>query len=167
MSLHIQPRLITWACVKKKVTSHTGTLKKKISWSFLYCLNTKTVTKTQMFENDPAYEKFTRLKQEKLNDQLFLAEFHSSTHDNTFAFANKSPFVCITQSSHNTKFCTSESFWSISTMPARQQRDQFHLIHWRNNYVTIDDEGENQKKHDNQFSKQTGYTSNISISDDG
>jgi hypothetical protein len=29
-----------------------------------------------MFENDPAYEKFTRLKQEKLNDQLFLAEFH-------------------------------------------------------------------------------------------
>jgi hypothetical protein len=27
-------------------------------------LNTKTVTKTQMFENDPAYEKFTRLKQE-------------------------------------------------------------------------------------------------------
>jgi len=39
-----------------------------------------------MFENDPAYEKFTRLKQEKLNDQLFLAEFHSSTHDNVFAF---------------------------------------------------------------------------------
>ena len=39
-----------------------------------------------MFENDPAYEKFTRLKQEKLNDQLFLAEFHSSTHDNAFAF---------------------------------------------------------------------------------
>ena len=39
-----------------------------------------------MFENDPAYEKFTRLKQEKLNNQLFLAEFHSSTHDNVFAF---------------------------------------------------------------------------------
>ena len=38
-----------------------------------------------MFENDPAYEKFTRLKQEKLNNQLFLAEFHSSTHDNAFA----------------------------------------------------------------------------------
>jgi len=63
-----------------------------------------------MFENDPAYEKFTRLKQEKLNDQLFLAEFHSSTHDNAFAFQTKSPFVCITQSSNNTKFCTSESF---------------------------------------------------------
>ena len=45
--------------------------------------------KTQMFENDPAYEKFTRLKQEKLNDQLFLAEFHSSTHDNAFAFQTK------------------------------------------------------------------------------
>ena len=52
-------------------------------------LNTKTVTKTQMFENDPAYEKFTRLKQEKLNDQLFLAEFHSSPHDNAFAFQTK------------------------------------------------------------------------------
>ena len=52
-------------------------------------LNTKTVTKPQMFENDPAYEKFTRLKQEKLNDQLFLAEFHSSTHDNAFAFQTK------------------------------------------------------------------------------
>ena len=52
-------------------------------------LNTKTVTKTQMFENDPAYEKFTRLKQEKLNDQLFLAEFHSSTHDNVFASQKK------------------------------------------------------------------------------
>ena len=38
-----------------------------------------------MFENDPAYEKFTRLKQEKLNDQLFLAECHSFTHDNAFA----------------------------------------------------------------------------------
>lgn len=46
----------------------------------------KNSNKTQMFENDPAYEKFTRLKQEKLNDQLFLAEFHSSTHDNAFAF---------------------------------------------------------------------------------
>jgi len=63
-----------------------------------------------MFENDPAYEKFTRLKQEKLNDQLFLAEFHSSTHDNAFAFQIKSPLVCITKSSNNTKFCTSESF---------------------------------------------------------
>jgi len=76
--------------------------------------------KHKCFENDPAYEKFTRLKQEKLNNQLFLAEFHSSTHDNAFAF-HKSPFVCITQSRHhhlqvgrrsstNTKFCTSESF---------------------------------------------------------
>jgi len=45
-----------------------------------------TVTR---FENDPAYEKFTRLKQEKLNNQLFLAEFHSSTHDNAFAFQTK------------------------------------------------------------------------------
>ena len=44
---------------------------------------------TKRFENDPAYEKFTRLKQEKLNDQLFLAEFHSSTHDNAFAFQTK------------------------------------------------------------------------------
>jgi hypothetical protein len=42
-----------------------------------------------MFENDPAYEKFTRLKQEKLNNQLFLAEFHSSAHDNAFAFQTK------------------------------------------------------------------------------
>ena len=49
----------------------------------------KQKQKTQMFENDPAYEKFTRLKQEKLNDQLFLAEFHSSTHDNAFAFQTK------------------------------------------------------------------------------
>ena len=31
-------------------------------------------------------------------------------------------------------------------MPARQLRDRFHLIHWRNNAVTIDDEGEIQKK---------------------
>jgi len=49
-------------------------------------------------------------------------------------------------------------------MPARQLRDQFHLIHWRNNAVTIDDEVKFKK---NQFSKQTGYTLNISISDDG
>jgi len=49
-------------------------------------------------------------------------------------------------------------------MPARQLRDQFHLIHWRNNAVTIDDEVKFKK---NQFSKQTGYTSNISISYDG
>ena len=42
-----------------------------------------------MFENDPAYEKFTRLKQEKLNNQLFLAEFHSSAHDNAFASQTK------------------------------------------------------------------------------
>ena len=57
---------------------------------------TTNSNKTQKrFENDPAYEKFTRLKQEKLNDQLFLAECHSFTHDNAFAF-HKSPFVCIT-----------------------------------------------------------------------
>jgi hypothetical protein len=31
-------------------------------------------------------------------------------------------------------------------MPARQLGDQFHLIHRRNNNVTIDDEGETQKK---------------------
>ena len=49
-------------------------------------------------------------------------------------------------------------------MPARQLGDQFHLVHWRNNAVTIDDEVKFKK---NQFSKQTGYTSNISISDDG
>ena len=49
----------------------------------------KNSNKTQMFDNDPAYEKFTRLKQEKLNNQLFLAEFHSSTHDNAFAFHTK------------------------------------------------------------------------------
>ena len=46
-----------------------------------------------MFENDPAYEKFTRLKQEKLNHQLFLAERHSFTHDNAFAFKKKS--ICL------------------------------------------------------------------------
>ena len=46
-----------------------------------------------MFENDPAYEKFTRLKQEKLNDQLFLAECHSFTHDNAFAFQKVHLFV--------------------------------------------------------------------------
>ncbi len=62
-----------------------------------------------MFENDPAYEKFTRLKQEKHNDQLFLAEFHSSSHVMLLLF-KQSPFVCITQSTNNTKFCTSESF---------------------------------------------------------
>ena len=49
-------------------------------------------------------------------------------------------------------------------MPARQLRDQLHLIHWRNNAVTIDDEVKFKK---NQFSKQTGYTSNISIPYDG
>ena len=50
-----------------------------------------TVTR---FENDPAYEKFTRLKQEKLNDQLFLAEFHLFfTHDNAFAFQKAHLFV--------------------------------------------------------------------------
>ena len=49
-----------------------------------------TVTR---FENDPAYEKFTRFKQEKLNDQLFLAEFHPFTHDNAFAFKQKS--ICL------------------------------------------------------------------------
>jgi len=42
-----------------------------------------------MLENDPAYEKFTRLKQENQNHQLFLAEFHSSTHDDAFAFQTK------------------------------------------------------------------------------
>jgi hypothetical protein len=51
-------------------------------------------------------------------------------------------------------------------MPARQLRDQFHLIHRRNNDVTIDDEGEFQQKQTN-LAKQTGYTSNISISYDG
>ena len=49
-------------------------------------------------------------------------------------------------------------------MPARQLRDQLHLIHRRNNAVTIDDKVKLKK---NQFSKQTGYTLNISISDDG
>ncbi len=121
-----------------------------------------------MFENDPAYEKFTRLKQEKLNNQLFLAEFHSSAHDNVFAFQAKvhlftSPSRHITLNS-----ALQRALKSISTMPARQLRDQSHLIHRRNNAVTIDDEGENpKKKNDNQVSKQTGYTSNISISDDG
>jgi len=45
--------------------------------------------KHKCFENDPAYEKFTRLKQEKHNHQLFLAERHSFTHDNAFAFQTK------------------------------------------------------------------------------
>jgi hypothetical protein len=49
-------------------------------------------------------------------------------------------------------------------MPARQQGDQLHLIHWRNNAVTIDDE---VKFKNTQFSKQTGYTPNISIPYDG
>ena len=31
-------------------------------------------------------------------------------------------------------------------MPARQPGDQFHLTHWCNDDVTIDDEGETQKK---------------------
>ncbi len=52
-------------------------------------------TEHKRFENDPAYEKFTRLKAGKLNHQKFLAECHSFTHDNAFAF-HKSPFVCIT-----------------------------------------------------------------------
>ena len=39
-----------------------------------------------------------------------------------------------------------------------------NLIHRRNNAVTVDDEVKFKK---NQFSKQTGYTLNISISDDG
>ncbi len=54
----------------------------------------KTVIQnTKRFQkNDPAYEKFTRLKQEKPNDQLFLAEFHPFTHDNTFAFQQ---FICL------------------------------------------------------------------------
>ena len=40
----------------------------------------------------------------------------------------------------------------------------FDLIHRRNNAVTVDDKVKFKK---NQFSKQTGYTSNISISYDG
>ena len=63
-----------------------------------------------MFENDPAYDKFTHLKQEKLNDQLFLAEFHSSTHDNAFAFQTKSHLFVPPGRQNNTKFCTSKSF---------------------------------------------------------
>ncbi len=47
-SLHIQPRLITGACVK--VTSYTNTLKKKIFWSFLYCLNTKQQHQKKRFK---------------------------------------------------------------------------------------------------------------------
>ncbi len=47
---------------------------------------TYNLSMRKRFKNDPAYEKFTRLKQEKLNDQLFLAEFHLLTHDNAFAF---------------------------------------------------------------------------------
>jgi len=54
--------------------------------SLLFTHKNSNTKNTKRFENDPAYEKFTRLKQEKLNDQLFLAEFHSSTHDNAFAF---------------------------------------------------------------------------------
>ncbi len=64
-----------------------------------------------MLENDPAYEKFTRLKQEKLNDQLFLAEFHSSTHDNAFALQTKAHLFASPSRQNNTKFCTSKSFF--------------------------------------------------------
>ena len=85
-----------------------------------------------MFENDPAYEKFTRLKQEKLNDQLFLAEFHSSTHDNAFAFQTKvhlfaSPSRHITLNSalqralkHFNNACSTTK-GSISSDPLTQQ----------------------------------------------
>ena len=69
----------------------------------------------------------------------------SFTHDNAFAFQTKVHLFVSPSRQTNTKFCTSESFWSISTMPARQLRDQLHLIHWRNNAVTVDDKGENQK----------------------
>ncbi len=54
----------------------------------------KTVTQnTKSSGNEPAYEKFTRLQAGKLNHQLFLAECHSFTHDNAFAFKRVHLFV--------------------------------------------------------------------------
>ena len=75
--------------MRKSNISHRYAKEKDFLIISLLFKQKKTVTKTQIFENDPAYEKFTRLKQEKLNNQLFLAEFHSSTHDNAFAFQTK------------------------------------------------------------------------------
>jgi len=69
----------------------------------------------------------------------------SSTHDNAFAFQTK-VHLFASPSRHITLNSALQKALSISTMPARRQRDQFHLIHWCNNEVTIDDEGENQKK---------------------
>ncbi len=54
--------------------------------SLLFKHKNRNTEHKEFQKNDPAYEKFTRLKQEKLNDQLFLAECHSFTHDNAFAF---------------------------------------------------------------------------------
>ena len=61
--------------------------------SLLFKHKNSNIKHRNVFENDPAYEKFTRLKQEKLNNQLFLAEFHSSTHDN--AFASQTEPICL------------------------------------------------------------------------
>ena len=49
----------------------------------------------------------------------------SFTHDNAFAFQTKVHLFVSPSRQTNTKFCTSESFWSITTMPARRQGDQF------------------------------------------
>ena len=124
----------------------------------------KTVTQnTKRFENEPAYEKFTRLKQENLTNSCSSLSV-ILLHMIMLLLFKQSPFVCITQSSNNTKFCTSESFEAFQQCLLDNQGINFNPIHRRNNAVTINDEVIFKK---NQFSKQTGYTSNISISDDG
>jgi len=80
--------------MRKSNISHRYAKEKDFLIISLLFKHTNSKQKHKRFENDPAYEKFTRLKQEKLNNQLFLAEFHSSTHDDAFAF-NKQKSICL------------------------------------------------------------------------
>jgi hypothetical protein len=95
--------------MRKSNISHKYAKEKDFLIISLLFKHKTVIQNTKRSKNEPAYEKFTRLQTGKLNHQLFLAECHSFTHGNAFAF-QKSPFVFITQSLNNTKFCTSESF---------------------------------------------------------
>ena len=99
----------------------------------------------------------------KLNNQLFLAEFHLLHMIMLLLFKTAHLFVSPSRQTtlnsalqralkHSNNAC-STTRGSIPTWSIR-----------RNNAVTIDDKVKFKK---NQFSKQTGYTSNISISYDG
>ena len=126
-------------------------------------LNTKTVIKTQMFENDPAYEKFTRLKQENLTISCSSLSFILLHMIMLLLFKRVHLFVSPSRQTtlnsalqralkHFNNACSttkgSISIWSIDVTIKLQSTTKMKF-----------------KK--NRFSKQTGYTSNISISYDG